>query len=128
MTDKATTVSALVLNAGSSSLKFCVFERPAGKPWRLDARGQVDGIGSTPKLAAKNETGQALVERSLGTDVRDGSAALGVLAEWLHERYGGTKVLGVGHRVVHGGAKHAKPCIVTPEVIEELQALAPLAP
>ena len=50
------------------------------------------------------------------------------LAEWLRSRYGGARVLGVGHRVVHGGATFAGPTIVTPEVLAELRALVPLAP
>ena len=119
---------ALVLNAGSSSLKFCVYERPDEKAWRLAARGQVDGIGSAPKFVAKDEAGATLEERTLGAGVKDGKAALGVLAEWLAGRFGGSRVLGVGHRVVHGGTKYAKPVLVTPEVIADLKALVPLAP
>jgi acetate kinase len=119
---------ALVLNAGSSSLKFCVYQRPDAEGWRLEARGQIDGIGSSPKLTAKDEAGISLADQSLDKGVRDGGAAFDVLAGWLRERYGGARVLGVGHRVVHGGAKYAKPCIVTPEVIEGLRALVPLAP
>ena len=60
--------------------------------------------------------------------MRDVRAALDVLAGWLRDRYGGATVAGVGHRVVHGGAKYAKPCVVTPEVIADLRALVPLAP
>ena len=119
---------ALVLNAGSSSLKFCVFHRPGDGDWELAARGQVDGIGSSPKLAAHDHAGSKLAERELEAGVRDGKAALDVLAGWLRERWGGAKVLGVGHRVVHGGAKHGKPCVVTPEVLADLRALIPLAP
>lgn len=119
---------ALVLNAGSSSLKFCVFHRPGDGDWELAARGQVDGIGSSPKLAAHDPAGSKLAERELEAGVRDGKAALDVLAGWLRERWGGAKVLGVGHRVVHGGARHGKPCVVTPEVLADLRALIPLAP
>jgi acetate kinase len=119
---------ALVLNAGSSSLKFCVFRRPDAGSWELAARGQVDGIGSTPKLAARDGAGTSLVERALEPAVRDGKAALDVLARWLREKWGGARVLGVGHRVVHGGARYSSPCIVTPEVLADLRALIPLAP
>jgi acetate kinase len=119
---------ALVLNAGSSSLKFCVYQRPATGAWRLAARGQVDGIGSSPKLTAKDSSGTRLVEQVLDAAVRDVRAASDVLARWLRDQFGGARVLGVGHRVVHGGARYGKPCIVTPEVIENLRALAPLAP
>jgi len=60
--------------------------------------------------------------------VRDGRGALDALASWLRSRYGGARVLGVGHRVVHGGARFDGPAIVTPEVLDELRKLIPLAP
>ena len=119
---------ALVFNAGSSSLKFCVYRRPVEESWRLEARGQIDGIGTSPRLSAKDDAGTKLADDALDASVRDGRAALGVLADWLRKRYGGARVLGVGHRVVHGGAKYAGPCIVTPDVLEDLRALVPLAP
>lgn len=119
---------ALVLNAGSSSLKFCVYERAPREAWHLAARGQIDGIGSTPKLAAKDHAGSKMVERSLGSGVSDGSKALEHLADWLRSTFGGSKVLAVGHRVVHGGAAFTAPAVVTPEVLDALRKLIPLAP
>ena len=101
---------ALVLNAGSSSLKFCVYCRPVEAGMALEARGQIDGIGTSPRLTAKDETGAALADETLDPSVKDGRAALEVLAGWLRTRYGGSRVLGVGHRVVHGGATYAAPC------------------
>jgi acetate kinase len=119
---------ALVFNAGSSSLKFCVYRRPAENAWRLDARGQIDGIGTSPRLTAKDGADGLLASEKLDTSVRDGRAALGVLADWLRTHYGGARVLGVGHRVVHGGAAYAGPCVVTPHVLVDLRKLVPLAP
>jgi len=119
---------SLVLNAGSSSLKFCVYRRPAGSEWRLEARGPVDGIGTTPRLTARDGAGEALADHPLEGGVKDGKVALAALADWLRARFGGSRVLRVGHRVVHGGAKFAGPCIVTPAVMDELRALIPLAP
>src|SRR6476619_3217302 len=95
---------ALVLNAGSSSLKFCVYRRPEGAGWALEARGQIEGIGTSPKFSAKNGAGE-----TLAAGIRDVPAALESLATWLRGRYGGAKVLGVGHRVVHGGPAYAGP-------------------
>jgi acetate kinase len=118
----------LVLNAGSSSLKFCVFVGHAKQEWQLAARGQIDGIGTSPKLSVKDDAGAKLAEEELDASVKDGKAALAVLADWLKARWGGSRVLGVGHRVVHGGAKYAGPSIVTREVIEDLRTLIPLAP
>jgi acetate kinase len=119
---------ALVFNAGSSSLKFCVYRRPEAAHWQLESRGQIEGIGTSPRLTAKDEAGTKLADEKLNASVRDGRAALGVLAEWLAGRFGGSRVLGVGHRVVHGGAKYAGPCIVTPEILADLRTLVPLAP
>jgi len=119
---------ALVLNAGSSSLKFCVYRRPNAAAWQLASRGQIDGIGTTPRLSAKDEGGASLVDEKLDASVGDGRAALEVLARWLHASYRGARILGVGHRVVHGGATYATPVLVTPAVIEKLKALVPLAP
>jgi acetate kinase len=119
---------ALVINAGSSSLKFCVYRRPAEDTWQLEARGQIDGIGTSPRLSAKDGAGASIADEKLGASIRDGRAALGVLSGWLRARYGGSRVLGVGHRVVHGGAKYAGPCIVTPAVLDDLRGLVPLAP
>jgi len=119
---------ALVLNAGSSSLKFCVFQRPDHAAWSLAARGQIEGIGSSPKLSAKGGDGAVLHEAALDASVRDGRAALDALATWLRGHYGGARVLGVGHRVVHGGSKYTTPVIVSAEVLADLKALVPLAP
>ena len=119
---------ALVLNAGSSSLKFCVYRRPEVSAWLLDARGQIEGIGSSPQLSAKAESGASLADERLDASVRDGRTALDALAAWLRSRYGGARVLGVGHRVVHGGARFAAPIRVTPEALEDLRKLIPLAP
>lgn len=120
---------AIVLNAGSSSLKFCVYHRPGSDAWRLEARGQIEGIGTAPRFAAKDSAGDVLAREALGDKVRDGGTALDALVQWLRSRYGGgARVLGVGHRVVHGGSRYAGPTIVTPDVLDDLRQLVPLAP
>ena len=119
---------ALVLNAGSSSLKFCVYRRPAVENWRLEARGQIEGIGTSPRLTVKDAEDSRLADQRLDATVRDGRQALDALAGWLRSKYGGSRVLGVGHRVVHGGARHARPTVVNQEVLTELKQLSPLAP
>ena len=118
----------LVLNAGSSSLKFCVFCRPKTEGWRVEAVGQIEGIGTAPKMKAKAYDGSVLTDQKLGSDVSDGRQAIMALAAWLRSEYGGSRVLGVGHRVVHGGPKYAHPVVITPEVLAELHKLTPLAP
>ena len=119
---------ALVLNAGSSSLKFCVYRPPAAGRFELEARGQIEGIGTSPRLTAKNTQGQTLTDEALDARVHDGRTALDVLASWLSSKFGGAQILGVGHRVVHGGATFTRPTVVNPQVLEELKKLIPLAP
>jgi acetate kinase len=119
---------ALVLNAGSSSLKFCVFRRPLAEKWQIDARGQIEGIGTSPRLLAKGTDGKILAENDLSADVRDGHGAIDALASWLRSQYGRARVLGVGHRVVHGGTRYSQPTIVTTKVLADLFELVPLAP
>lgn len=117
---------ALVLNAGSSSLKFCVFGRPPGESWRLEARGQIEGIGTAPRLSVKGANGESLAKQDVA--VRDAHEALDALAAWLRSKYDRSRLLGVGHRVVHGGAQFKGPTILNADVLRELQQLIPLAP
>jgi len=119
---------ALVLNAGSSSLKFAVYRAAGNAAWPLDARGQIDGSGTAPRLVVKDATGAVLVDTAPPASVRDGGDAVAHVLEWVEGRYGGSRVAGVGHRVVHGGAAYAAPCVVTPAVLADLRALVPLAP
>lgn len=119
----------IVLNAGSSSLKFSLYCRPESGSWGLGARGQIEGIGTSPRFSAKAGSGDRLADEALDkTTVRDGRGALDALAKWLRSTYGGARVLGVGHRVVHGGARFSGPTLITPQVLAELKKLIPLAP
>ena len=127
----------LILNSGSSSLKFSLYRRPdSNQPrtadrtaeWRLDVRGQIGGIGTEAQFSATNAEGGSLARKSLN-DVRDGRGALDALAGWLAAEYAdNARIVGVGHRVVHGGAKYGGPVVVSPAVLEDLRALTPLAP
>lgn len=119
---------ALVLNAGSSSLKFATYRVAGNTAWPLDVRGQIDGIGAAPRLVVKDATGAVLVDTAPPASVRDGGDAAAHVLEWVEGRYGGSQVAGVGHRVVHGGAAYGAPCVVTPAVLADLRALVPLAP
>ena len=118
----------LVLNAGSSSLKFCAYGAPVAEAWRLEVRGQIEGIGTSPRFMVRDEAGTSLADERLGDAVRDGRSALDYLARWLEARYKGARLIGVGHRVVHGGALHVAPVVVAPGILEGLRALVPLAP
>jgi acetate kinase len=116
----------LVLNAGSSSLKFCVFLRASCKSWLLDARGQVSGIGTCPRLSVRSGAGEILADQDVSA--HNGRNAVDVFATWVHAKYRGVTVLGAAHRVVHGGSYFHGPTQVTPEVLDRLRALIPLAP
>jgi acetate kinase len=118
---------ALVLNAGSSSLKFAVYRRLAAAPWQLSARGQIAGIGNDSRMSARDGAGAVLPTPHTGGSIKDGSAALKLVTGWLRSSFDGGRIVGVGHRVVHGGPRHG-PTIVTPDVMAELRALLPLAP
>lgn len=119
---------ALVLNAGSSSLKFCVYQRSDDDDWEIAARGQIEGIGTSPRLCAKDTQGAVLVSDSLDAGVADGHAAIEALALWLRSKWPGARVLGVGHRVVHGGARYGEPVLLTQQTLSDLYELVPLAP
>jgi acetate kinase len=123
----ATGEYALTLNAGSSSLKFSVYRRGDAAGWSVDARGQIDGIGTSTRFAVSDGAGARLADDAMGS-LADGRAAIEALAGWLRSRYRGGRVLGVGHRVVHGGPRYTRPTVVTPEVLDDLRALMPLAP
>src|SRR4051812_37981542 len=74
---------ALVLNAGSSSLKFCLFQQPSRAAWRVEARGQIEGLGTAPRLTVKDGSGAKRIDEKLDPAVRDGRAAIDTLAAWL---------------------------------------------
>src|SRR5215813_5227189 len=118
----------LVLNAGSSSLKFSVF-RSGGAELELSLRGQAEGLTTTPRFTAQDASGKSLSERvwkegeSLGQE-----GAVSHLVEFLRENLGEHRVVAVGHRVVHGGVEFSEPTRVTPEVVRALEKLIPLAP
>jgi acetate kinase len=112
-----------VVNAGSSSLKFSIYE---GDTCLLD--GQVDGIGVRPAAKARTGTGEALPTPDLATVPKTPGEALVALLPWLQGWLDGRKLVAIGHRVVHGGPRYAAPARVTPALVDELEALVPLAP
>ena len=117
--------AVLTNNAGSSSIKFALFEKPL-KPL---ARGQVEGIGTAPHLIARDAAGQALVDRRWPEgEKRSHEELLGAVLDWVGAHLGEESLVAVGHRIVHGGTDHTRPELVTPELLEALERLVPLAP
>lgn len=118
----------LVANAGSSSVKFQIFAVNSDGNPRRQIKGQVDGIGSLPRLRATNASGEVVAERAYPKElVPDVSAALAVAGSWLRDELRISPVA-VGHRVVHGGPTYDKPTLIDREVVNRLEELVPLAP
>lgn len=118
----------LVLNAGSSSLKFCIYRPPSNGNLQMVIKGQIEGIGGAATLSAKDSNGKTLETKRPFAEIKDANQALDVLAKWLREQFKEAHIVGVGHRVVHGGTSYFLPTIVTEEVIKKLRELIPLAP
>jgi acetate kinase len=118
----------VVVNAGSSSLKFSLFVVRAGE-LTLDVRGQIEALNTAPRFVAKNLSGRTLAERSWGEDAKLGhDGAIEHLRGFLREQLAGDRLVGVGHRVVHGGPEYADPVRVDDGVLKALERLIPLAP
>ena len=119
----------LVINAGSSSLKFSVFRETGRESVAVAINGQISGIGTAPVFEARDTHKRPLGGRSWGADEpSDRTALLGFLLDWIEEHLEGAKLVAAGHRVVHGGTRYAAPVLVTPAVMEELESFVPLAP
>ncbi len=119
----------LVLNAGSSSIKFCAFTDADGAVGEVVLKGRIDGLGVRPRLVATNATGDLLVDKLYPVgEVRDHDQAIGVLSAWLQTFAGRGTLIAAGHRVAHGGMSFADPVLIDDEVLSELDRLAPLAP
>jgi acetate kinase len=120
--------SILVINAGSSSIKFQLFAVTGEGGLARQLKGQFDGIGTRPRLVARDATGQPLVEASFpASAVADANAAMAKVGAWLRAQLGELPTA-VGHRVVHGGARYDAPVVVDEAVLTELDRLVPLAP
>lgn len=116
----------LVLNAGSSSVKFALYVLADGMP-TLRCRGQASGLGERPVLSAKSADGDLLLDEGLPPEARQ-DAALARILDWLEQQLGGLRLIGAGHRIVHGGLDHAAPVRIDNTLLAELHELAPLAP
>jgi acetate kinase len=120
--------NVLILNAGSSSIKFSVFALD-GDELSLDSRGQVEGIGTKPHFVAKDASGASLRDETFEIAGPDGHGqALRRMNRWLRKRLADDRLVAVGHRVVHGGADFAASVAIDEAVLERLEALVPLAP
>ncbi len=126
--DKAMIDAILVLNAGSSSLKFSVFRE--AEPPEPVLRGQVEGLTSRPRFVARDAQGRIVGQREWQDDAGLAhSAAIEFLFQWGRSGpLGDHRIVAAGHRVVHGGVKFTQPALIDPLTLSSLKALVSLAP
>jgi acetate kinase len=118
----------LVVNAGSSSVKFQVFGVGEAARMQRLIKGQVDGIGTRPRLRAERADRSPLIDRLFAPEeVSDVAAALHAAGAWLRDAQD-FRPIAVGHRVVHGGPDHDRPVLVDAQVLRRLERYVPLAP
>jgi acetate kinase len=118
----------LVLNAGSSSIKFSLFkghESPSRQ--NLICEGACEGIGHRVHFTAKDAGGASLVDQQLAQGATHDDA-LAALLRWIEQHFHDDRLIAAGHRVVHGGQLYTAPVLIDAEVIAELRKLTPLAP
>ncbi len=119
--------SILTVNAGSSSLKFALFDDDA--PLRAAVRGEIQDLDEVPHLLARDAAGAVLAERRWPGDARlPFAAVLDTLLNFTDAHLGPDGLAAVGHRVVHGGVDHIEPEVITPALLGTLEALTPLDP
>jgi acetate kinase len=122
---KSADAPILTVNGGSSSIKFALFQ--AGTPPQRILDGRFERIGLPDGLfAVKGSDPSDTFTRSV--TVRDHTAAVGILMDWVAERFRKGGLAAVGHRVVHGGPKYSEPRRITPELTAELLQLSPFDP
>ncbi len=123
--------SISVINSGSSSIKFSLFNDVEAKELNLVFRGQVEGIGVAPRFQARNHQDDILEEKSWenATDINHESL-MSYIIGWIRENRQrlGLELIGVGHRVVHGGDVYSHPVRIDDAVIKALAKFIPLAP
>jgi acetate kinase len=115
-----------VINAGSSSVKFALYDADVDANLRF--RGQVEGIGVAPHLKISNGDGVVVTERSWPADGFDHDVATRELLKIGRALLEGAPVAGIGHRVVHGGMQYAAPVRLDRTILASLSKLIPLAP
>jgi acetate kinase len=123
------TETILVLNAGSSSIKFQLFAVGRNNQLERRLKGQVEGIGTRPRLQAKDNEGISIVDEMWSAaEANNVPAALDKVLIFLREQIGGKLPTAIGHRVVHGGPDYSEPTVVNTAVLDRLERFVPLAP
>ena len=119
----------LTINAGSSSIKFALFELNGELTDKATVSGLIDGIGAEARLIARDPAGKHEVALQLsGGQEAQHQASLNFLLQWLHDNHKGWNLAAVGHRVVHGGEMFSAPIAVDREIVAKLEHFVTLAP
>lgn len=120
----------LVLNAGSSSLKFALFALEPALAEVPSISGQIEGIGATPEMWATDAAGVRYHEAvvSFGGRTQQHHDALTHLFRWLATHNPSLEIVAAGHRIVHGGERYRAPVLLDEAVLGELDRFVPLAP
>ncbi len=118
-----------VVNAGSSSIKFKMYEVKDGVVANeANMTGLLDGIGVRPHIKVKDLEGGVLLDESFtAEEIPNATEGKRILAEWLRPRVGDL-IIGIGHRVVHGGPNYSEPVLIDDKVMETLESFVSLAP
>src|SRR5262245_57128660 len=115
----------LVLNAGSSSVKLTVFAVQGGA-LALELHGQVEGLYTMPRFEAHDPTGRVVAEQSWDRTTLGHDGAVEYLDDFLQHHLADHRLVGVGHRVVHGGLEYTAPVRVEAKTLAALERLVPL--
>ncbi len=119
----------VVINAGSSSIKFAIYQLVSSSWLAFEANGQIDDIGNLPSFMVKNAHGEVLLDSiPPNTEARDHKTTINIIYAWLLEYIANGELLAVGHRVVHGGQHYSAPVLIDATVLNDLDNLTPLAP
>jgi acetate kinase len=118
--------SVLALNAGSSSVKFALFEIGGAGALTRAVRGQIEAIGRAPRFRAEGAAGEVLADEAWHAGAQE--SLLSSLLGFVDRHLGTNRLRAVGHRVVHGGTNLTQPAVVNEAVLGTLEALTPLAP
>ena len=118
--------AVIALNAGSSTVKFGLYEVDASGRPSLVLRGVLD-LSDAPRLTARTADGTPLQDRKLSGKADEG-AGFGELLDLIERHLGSERPIAAGHRIVHGGRDLIQPVRLTPDVVEAIEKLTPLAP
>jgi acetate kinase len=117
----------LVLNAGSSSIKFGLFDITAAEP-EMKCKGVLDELEKSPRIIVTDVSGKELFEKRCRSGEGATSGLFADIFDWIENDLTGSRLVAVGHRIVHGGPDFAAPVLITDQILAALAALTPLAP